>query len=153
MHYKCSICGYEFEGELTDSFVCPRCKQPADKFVLAAPEPTEKVEAQPSEAAPVDLAYDPALLRQDSSQRYMKEIQTMAVTGKSLHGAMSTEMPLPSWDEILLLGAQLNPPPLADDAEVITETIIGKHAKKPMVLQSPIYISHMSFGALSRECK
>ena len=31
--------------------------------------------------------------------------------------------------------------------------MIGKHAKKPMVLDSPVYISHMSFGALSKETK
>lgn len=32
-------------------------------------------------------------------------------------------------------------------------TVIGKHAKKPMVLSGPVYISHMSFGALSKEAK
>jgi glutamate synthase domain-containing protein 2 len=32
-------------------------------------------------------------------------------------------------------------------------TIIGKNAKKPMILENPVYISHMSFGALSREAK
>ena len=37
--------------------------------------------------------------------------------------------------------------------EVDTETVIGKHAKKPMVLKNPVYISHMSFGALSKETK
>ena len=66
---------------------------------------------------------------------------------------MSTQMPMPNWDEILLLGAQLNPPPLDDDAPVNIQTIIGKKAAKPMVLESPIYISHMSFGALSKETK
>lgn len=66
---------------------------------------------------------------------------------------MSTQMPMPGWDDILMLGAQLNPPPLDDDVAVDTTTVIGKHAKKPMVLDSPIYISHMSFGALSREIK
>ncbi len=66
---------------------------------------------------------------------------------------MSTQMPMPGWDDILMLGAQLNPPPLDDNAAVDTTTVIGKHAKKPMVLDSPIYISHMSFGALSREIK
>ena len=66
---------------------------------------------------------------------------------------MGTLMPLPSWDDILLLGAQLNPPPLLDHDPVETQTVIGKHARKPMVLESPIYISHMSFGALSREAK
>ena len=77
----------------------------------------------------------------------------MAVTGKSIGGAMSTRMPMPNWDDILLLGAQLNPAPLNDGDFVETKTVIGKHAKKPMVLESPVYISHMSFGALSKEVK
>jgi len=83
----------------------------------------------------------------------MKEIHEMAVTGRTIGGAMGTQMPMPGWDDILLLGAQLNPPPLEDDAPVETRTVIGKHAKKPMVLDSPVYISHMSFGALSKETK
>ena len=66
---------------------------------------------------------------------------------------MRTRMPMPSWDDILLLGAQLNPAPLNDGDFVETKTVIGKHAKKPMVLESPVYISHMSFGALSKEVK
>ena len=76
-----------------------------------------------------------------------------AVSGSSLIEAMGTRMPMPGWDEILLLGAQLNPPPLDEHAPVNTMTVIGKHAKKPMILSGPVYISHMSFGALSREAK
>lgn len=83
----------------------------------------------------------------------MAQIHEMAVTGKSIGSAMGTMMPMPNWDDILLLGAQLNPPPLNDGESVDTVTVIGKHAKKPMVLESPIYISHMSFGALSKEIK
>ena len=30
--FKCKICGYIHEGELTSDFVCPRCKQPASAF-------------------------------------------------------------------------------------------------------------------------
>ncbi|MBS1484664.1 MAG: FMN-binding glutamate synthase family protein, partial [Clostridium sp.] len=56
-------------------------------------------------------------------------------------------------DDILFLGAQLNPMPLDEHAPVKTETIIGKKARKPMVLEHPVYISHMSFGALSKETK
>ncbi|MCG6522649.1 FMN-binding glutamate synthase family protein, partial [Vibrio parahaemolyticus] len=37
--------------------------------------------------------------------------------------------------------------------EVNTTTIIGKKAKKPMIIENPVYISHMSFGALSKELK
>ena len=99
------------------------------------------------------LAYDPQYERQDKNSRFMKEIHEMAVSGKSIDSAMGTLMPLPGWDDILLLGAQLNPPPLLDHDPVETRTVIGKHARKPMVLESPIYISHMSFGALSREAK
>ena len=30
--YRCTVCGYIHEGELTEDFKCPLCKQPADKF-------------------------------------------------------------------------------------------------------------------------
>ena len=101
----------------------------------------------------LNLQYDSLYARQDPSCRYMAEIHEMAVNGRSVSGAMGTLMPMPSWDDILILGAQLNPPPLADDAFVRTTTVIGKNAKKPMILENPVYISHMSFGALSKEIK
>lgn len=53
----------------------------------------------------------------------------------------------------MILGAQLDPMPLDEYAPVDTTTVIGKRAKKPLVLENPVYISHMSFGALSREAK
>ena len=31
--WKCTVCGYIHEGEMTDDFVCPVCKQPSTKFV------------------------------------------------------------------------------------------------------------------------
>ena len=83
----------------------------------------------------------------------MKEIHEMAVTGKSISASMGTELAMPNWDDILILGAQLDPMPLDEHAEVETRTVIGKHAKKPLILENPVYISHMSFGALSREAK
>ena len=77
----------------------------------------------------------------------------MAVSGKSISAAMATAMPMPGWDDILIMGAQLDPMPLDEHAEVETKTVIGKNAKKPMVLENPVYVSHMSFGALSKEAK
>ena len=62
-------------------------------------------------------------------------------------------MNMPGWDDVLVLGAQLNPMPLDEHADVSLKTVIGKHAKKPMILDMPVYISHMSFGALSKETK
>ena len=154
--YKCSVCGMIFDEDkegkrIEDLDVCPICKQPVSKF-----ERVDKEERKPDaliQSAPENLAYDATYVRQDKTVRYMDEIHEMAVKGESIHAAMGTTLPVPGWDEILLLGAQLDPPPLLDDEEVSTRTVIGKHAKKPMVLDSPIYISHMSFGALSKETK
>lgn len=152
--YKCSVCGAIYDEEksgkpITELTECPVCKQPASKFVLVA----EEKKQEEKKTFQGELDYDPATARNDSSARYMKEIHEMAVTGKSIGASMGTQMPVPNWDDILLLGAQLNPAPLNDGDTVDTTTIIGKHAKKPMVLDSPIYISHMSFGALSKEIK
>lgn len=152
--YKCGVCGAIYdeirEGKpFSEISCCPICKQPVSKFVLVLEE-SEKETLKTYEG---ELDYDAATAREDVSCRYMGEIHQMAVTGKSIGGAMGTKMPMPGWDDILLLGAQLNPPPLNDGEEVDTRTVIGKHAKKPMVLESPIYISHMSFGALSKEIK
>lgn len=158
--YKCSVCGFIFDeakegSSFADVQACPLCKAPREKFVEvveeSAPEP-KAVEEKP--AAPVLNLQYPADTRKDDAQyRYFKEIHEMAVTGKSVSGAMGTLMPMPNWDDILILGAQLNPQPLNDHDPVITTTVIGKNAKRPMVLDSPVYISHMSFGALSKETK
>ena len=60
---------------------------------------------------------------------------------------------LPRWDDIQMLTAQLATKPLQDDAEVGTEFVIGPDAKKPLRLDIPIFVSDMSFGALSEEAK
>ncbi|MCQ4637831.1 glutamate synthase-related protein [Anaerovorax odorimutans] len=156
--YKCSICGYIFneEGDKTIDTLseCPICGQPRSMFEQINDE-GEVQTAQPEEKAEGDssLDYDPEYARMDTSCRYMEEIHKMAVSGETIIEAMGTKMSMPNWDDILLLGAQLNPPPLPEHAQVDTRTVIGKRAKKPMVLESPVYISHMSFGALSRETK
>ena len=100
-----------------------------------------------------DLSYDRDFAKSDVEIRFMDEIHQMAVNGQSVVSAMYTELPMPNWDEILILGNQLNPQPLESDVNVNTQTIIGKNAKKPLIIESPIYIAHMSFGALSRETK
>ncbi|RMF07666.1 MAG: glutamate synthase, partial [Alphaproteobacteria bacterium] len=60
---------------------------------------------------------------------------------------------LPSWDDIQVLTAQLHRPPLLDDAPVDTTVTIGPGARKPVALKTPLFVSDMSFGALSREAK
>lgn len=168
MVYKCSICGYVYDEEkegkpFSELTECPVCKQPPEKFEAEeAPKDAPKDAAVAPEAVSrpasinaegLELAYPPETRKTDSDYRYMKEIHEMAVTGKSAIEAMGTRMDMPNWDDVLVLGAQLNPMPLDEHAEVSLKTVIGKHAKKPMVLDMPVYISHMSFGALSKETK
>jgi glutamate synthase domain-containing protein 2 len=87
-------------------------------------------------------------------------IQTLARDGLSKvghHGAMSamgvalTE--LPRWDELQLLTAQLATRPLLDSESVDSSLIIGPRAEKPLRLEIPLFVSDMSFGALSEEAK
>ncbi|MEY8326583.1 glutamate synthase-related protein [Lachnospiraceae bacterium 54-11] len=161
MVYKCSVCGYVFDEEkegksFSELTACPLCKQPAEKLKPVPAEDSGKEAAGENAKVsdcPADLSYPKETRKTDSNYRYMKEIHEMAVTGKSAIEAMGTQMKMPGWDDILVLGAQLNPPPLDEHAEVSLKTVIGKHAKKPMVIDMPVYISHMSFGALSKESK
>ena len=155
--YKCKVCGYIYDEEAAGVPVseldgCPVCNAPVSLLELIE-DKSDSSEMETPVQFEGELNYDSAYARNDKTARYMAEIHEMAVTGKSIGGSMGTQMPLPSWDDILMLGAQLNPAPLDDDAPVVTRTIIGKNAKKPMILENPVYISHMSFGALSREVK
>lgn len=60
---------------------------------------------------------------------------------------------LPSWDDLQLLTAQLHKPPLLDEDAVGTEVVIGPNAQKPLRLKIPLFVSDMSFGALSEPAK
>jgi glutamate synthase domain-containing protein 2 len=66
-------------------------------------------------------------------------------------GVPKTE--LPRWDDLQFVTAQLARVPQLDDVEVGTELVIGPRAKKPLRLEIPLFVSDMSFGALSFEAK
>ncbi len=69
-------------------------------------------------------------------------------------GAMGVPGPeLPKWDDIQLLMAQFASKPLMDDVSVGSKLVIGPNAKKPIELDIPLFVSDMSFGALSEEAK
>ena len=140
--YRCRVCKYIFDEEkegmkITEIENCFMCGAPVDQFEMIEDDdgnpvdgksvqlPTEQKSGDAAQAGG-ELAYDPAVVRHDPSCRYMDEIHQMAVSGEVIHGAMSTQMPMPDWDDVLLLGAQLNPPPLDDDAPVNLQTVIGK---------------------------
>lgn len=73
------------------------------------------------------------------------------------HGVVSAmgvpRSELPQWKSIQIVTGQLATQPLLDDHPVGTELIIGPGAAKPLRLEIPIFVSDMSFGALSEEAK
>jgi len=60
---------------------------------------------------------------------------------------------LPHWDDIQILPAQMARKPLLDDVPVQTSVTIGPRAARPLQLDIPLFVSDMSFGALSEEAK
>ncbi len=73
------------------------------------------------------------------------------------HGPMTSmgvpRHELPHWDDLQIMVAQMATKPLMEDHPVATELVIGPEARKPLPLEIPIFISDMSFGALSEEAK
>lgn len=88
---------------------------------------------------------------------YIKSLAKDGLSKTGHHGemgAMGVPIPeLPLWKDIQILAAQLATKPLLDDVAVGTELIIGPNAKKPLILDIPLFVTDMSFGALSEEAK
>ncbi|MBL4848582.1 MAG: CDGSH iron-sulfur domain-containing protein [Planctomycetes bacterium] len=87
-------------------------------------------------------------------------IHALAADGLSKfghHGPMASmgipRKDLPHWDDIQIVTAQLATKPLLEDVAVGTELVIGPRAKTPLRLKIPLFVSDMSFGALSEEAK
>lgn len=88
---------------------------------------------------------------------FIQQLAKDGLEGVGHHGptsAMGVERDrLPTWEDIQFLPAQLARKPLLDDDPVSTTVIIGPNAKKPLTLKIPLFVSDMSFGALSKEAK
>ena len=94
---------------------------------------------------------------EEDKVKYIEHLAKNGVKGIGHHGALSSmgvpRGELPSWDDIQILTAQLARSPLSEDTPVETKLVIGPKAKKPLVLDIPIFVSDMSFGSLSEEAK
>lgn len=155
--YECILCGYIYdealEGtaweDLDQDWTCPACGSLKSDFAL--------VEAAPPPPAPGPTGESDYLAawarRSDEIELYMADIHQMATTGRSVAEPMRTRVRTISWEDILIKGAQLARLPLNEEEAVNTQTVIGPSSKHPLILQSPIYVTHMSFGALSREAQ
>jgi len=154
--YECGLCSYLYdeakEGvrweDLPDDWTCPVCGSGKDSFTLV----TAMVPATASTRIGEEYLSEwhrPA----DDFETHMADIHHISVTGHSVIEPMRTRVPTFSWDEILFKGAQLAKVPLNKSQPVRTQTVIGPGAAVPLIIESPIIVTHMSFGALSREAK
>ena len=89
--------------------------------------------------------------------QYIQHLAEHGLSKLGHHGRMAAmgvpRDELPKWDDIQILTAQLHKVPLLDEAPVGTEVVIGPNAAKPLELDIPLFVSDMSFGALSEEAK
>lgn len=89
--------------------------------------------------------------------QYIQHLAEHGLSKVGHHGRVSAmgvpRDELPRWEQIQLVTAQLHKVPLLDEDAVGTEVIIGPNAARPLLLERPLFVSDMSFGALSEEAK
>lgn len=158
--YRCSVCDTVFDekkegkkwDELAEDWNCHVCE--SGKKLWKEVAETDK-SPDVSAAEPKDASGEPDdyLRLDDDLEVHMSDIHLLAETGKSIIEPMRTMNQVPTWDDILIRGAQLAKLPYNHEVPVNAQTVIGPQAKVPLKIETPIYVTHMSFGALSREAK
>jgi glutamate synthase domain-containing protein 2/rubredoxin len=158
--YKCSVCDTIFdekkEGkkweELTREWNCHVCESDKSSWIKIGDEATSP-DVSSGDSGDAFGIPDEYRRLEDELEVHMADIHQMAETGKPIIEPMRTRKPSPSWDDILIKGAQLAKFPLNREVPVNSQTVIGPRAKVPLVIETPVYVTHMSFGALSKEAK
>ncbi len=89
------------------------------------------------------------------AKHVIDDIHLKAQLGRYPLRGFSSFQRVPHFDELLFLSTGLTRVPLEGYKEKCnTRTVIGaRFAKEPLVLETPVYITGMSFGALSRHAK
>jgi len=99
----------------------------------------------------------PKATKEEPNVEFIHELATHGLSNMGHHGPMtSMGVPgykLPKWDDIQIMVAQMASKPLMEEIPVATELVIGPEARKPLTLKIPLFVSDMSFGALSEEAK
>ncbi|MDR2856178.1 MAG: IMP dehydrogenase [Methanomicrobiales archaeon] len=156
--YLCNICkAHEYDSEkgvpgvvdphtllqdLPDSWHCPLCFSTKAHYVLI--DGDEKKQDKDGDSAMI------------AGEEWMEDIILMASGAGSLIASMGTTLPGPRWDDILFIGSSLSRLPTPADAPVSLQAVIGagrSAVKKPLILSLPVFVTHMSFGALSSQAK
>ena len=94
---------------------------------------------------------------EEDPNNYIRRLSREGLSKLGHHGVTSAmgvaRNTLPQWNDLQIVTAQLARAPLLDDVDVATTFVIGPNARKPLELKIPLFVSDMSFGALSLEAK
>ncbi|GEM_PF-83952 len=92
---------------------------------------------------------------EDTAQyQAIHDIKAVASTGKSVVRSMGSQKQLPfSLDDLHFIPAQVYKIPRNREDPVDTTTVIGPASARPLLSSSPILISGMSYGAVSKNVK
>lgn len=94
---------------------------------------------------------------EEPHNNYVQQLAREGKEGIGHHGPVSSMgVPgpeLPQWNDLQFVTAQLARKPLLDNEPVGTEFVVGPRAARPLTLKIPLFVSDMSFGALSEEAK
>lgn len=111
----------------------------------------------PGIASEESLMPKPRATAEEPALEFIHELSESGLYNFGHHGPMGAmgvpRNQLPHWDDIQIMVAQLHRKPLQEDVDVSTELVIGPQADKPLQLNIPLFVSDMSFGALSEEAK
>ncbi len=100
---------------------------------------------------------DPTGTADEPHVKFIRKLADEGLSRVGHHGpAAAMGVPrdsLPKWDDLQFVVGQLHKLPLLDDEDVATDLVIGPNAERPLGLDIPLFVSDMSFGALSEEAK
>ncbi len=103
------------------------------------------------------LYQDPTGTSLEPHVKFIRKLASEGLKKVGHHGPASAmgvpRTELPAWEDLQFVTGQLHKLPLLDDDPVGTDLVIGPNARKPLHLDIPLFVSDMSFGALSEESK
>ena len=107
-----------------------------------------------SQAGDIPIA---TITEEEPTVEFIHQLAREGLSKMGHHGPMTSmgvpRHELPHWDDLQVMVAQMATKPLLEDVPVSTKLVVGPNAKKPLTLDIPLFVSDMSFGALSEEAK
>ena len=163
----CGVHGWDYRidtgiSEYNNSETLPRFKAWVERGTVLVDEDEVAAWAdkhpQPYNRDAYQGAYqDPTGTADEPHVKFIRKLANEGLSKVGHHGPSAAmgvpRSKLPQWDDLQFVVAQLHKLPLLDDEEVGTDVVIGRNARKPLHLRIPLFVSDMSFGALSPEAK